>query len=195
MVLRTAALSLLVAYALGSSRTWNSEWAKAPVKSGEFIHLQDGLARVYIHDGYVGASGVWVDPAGKNPPAGPSVSHITCLRSDGTCEEAQAIIVGVGDGTFSVIADHAEYQIDRWNEEEIVAKGQPSVICKVLNVVRIDLRLKKVYAFQTLTEPVDEHLPKLSKDLCGMVGSNWELHEETPFSTSPTAKTLLVKQN
>ncbi len=105
------------------------------------------------------------------------------------------MMVGFPDGTFTLTADHAEYQIDRWNEEEIVAKGQPTGICKVLNVLRIDLKLKKIYAFQTLSEPVDEHLPKLSKDLCSAVGSNWELHKETPFSTSPEAKTVVDKQN
>lgn len=45
------------------------EWAKTPVKSGAFVHLQDGLALLYIHSGYVGASGVWVDAGRKNPPA------------------------------------------------------------------------------------------------------------------------------
>jgi hypothetical protein len=137
---------------------------------------------------------VCVEGESKNPPVGPSVSNITCVRSDGTCEEAQAIIDGFGD-TFTLTADHAEYQIDRWNEEEIVAKGQPTGICKVLNVLRIDLRLKKVYAFQTLSEPVDEHLPKLSKDLCSVAGTNWELHKDTPFSGLPDAKTVVDKQN
>ncbi len=194
MTMRAVALCLLfLVDALGSAQAPKYEWAKTLVKSGEFVHLEDGLAPVYIHNGYAGASGVWVDAEAKNPPAGPSVSNITCLRSDGTCEEAQAMIVGFG-GTFTLTADHAEYQIDRWNEEEIVAKGQPSGICRVLNVLRVDLKLKKVYAFQTLSEPVDEHLPKLSKDICGAVGSNWELHKETAFSTLPDAKTLVDKQ-
>lgn len=195
MSIRTVALFLLLADALGAAQAAKYEWAKTPVKSGAFVHLQDGLASIYIHNGYVGASGVWVDAESKNPPAGPSVSNITCVRSDGTCEEAQAMIVGFGDGTFTLTADHAEYQIDRWNEEEIVAKGQPTGICKVLNVLRIDLKLKKVYAFQTLSEPVNEHLPKLSKDLCSAVGSNWELHKDTPFSRLPDAKTVVDKQN
>lgn len=34
------------------------------------------------------------------------------------------MIVGFGDGSFTLTADHAEYRIDRWNEEEIVAKGE-----------------------------------------------------------------------
>ncbi len=195
MSIRTVALFLLLADALGAAQAAKYEWAKTPVKSGAFVHLQDGLASIYIHNGYVGASGVWVDAESKNRPAGPSVSNITCVRFDGTCEEEQAMIVGFGDGTFTLTADHAEYQIDRWNEEEIVAKGQPTGICRVLNVLRIDLKLKKVYAFQTLSEPVNEHLPKLSKDLCSAVGSNWELHKDTPFSTLPDAKTVVDKQN
>jgi hypothetical protein len=195
MTMQTVALFLLLADTLGVAQASKYEWSKTPVKSGDFVHLQDGLASLYIHNGYVGASGVWVDAERKNPPAGPSVSDITCTRSEGTCEEAQAMIVGFGDGTFTLTADHAEYQIDRWSEEEIVAKGQATGICKVLNVLRIDLKLKKVYAFQTLSEPVSEHLPKLSKDLCGAVGSSWELHEETPFSRSPDAKTVVVDKH
>jgi hypothetical protein len=167
------------------------EWAKTPVKSGEFIHLEDGLASVYIDNGYVRASGVWVDPERKNSPAGPSVSDISCGRSDGTCEESQAMIVGFGEGTFTVTADHAEFQIERWNEEEIIAKRQPTGICKVLNVLRFDLKLKKIYLLQSLSEPVSERLPKLSKDLCGLVNATWELHKDTVFSTSPEAKTVL----
>lgn len=194
MTMRTLALFLLLVDGVGdAAQAPKYEWAKTPVKSGNIIHLQDGLASLYVHNGYVSASGVWVDMESKNPPAGPSVSDISCVRSEGTCEEAQAIIVGFGDGTFTLTADHAEYQVERWNEEEIVAKGQPTGICKALNVLRIDLKLKKVYAFQTLSEPVNEHLPKLSKDLCSAVGSNWELHKDTPFSTSPNAKTVLDK--
>ena len=193
--MRTVALFLLLADALGYAQAPKHEWAKTPVKSGEFVHLQDGLASVFIHNDYVGASGVWVDPESKNPPAGPSVSDITCVRSEGTCEEEQATVVGFGDGTFTLTANHAKYQIDRWNEEEIVAKGEPVGICKTLNVLRIDLKLKKVYALQTLSEPVSEHLPKLSKDICSAVGATWELHNDTPFSTSPNAKTVLDKQN
>jgi hypothetical protein len=191
--MRTVAVLLLLADAFCAAQGPKYDWAKTPVKSGDFVHLQDGLASVYIHPGYVSASGVWVDTERKNPPAGPSVSDITCARSEGTCEESQANIVGFHDGTFTVAADHAEYHIDRWNEEEIVAKGEPAGICKVLNVLRIDLKLKKVYAFQTLSEPVSEHLPKLSKDICSAVGSNWELHQATPFSMSPDAKTLVDK--
>ena len=191
MAVRTVVLWLALPNALIAAQSPKYEWAKTPVKSGEFVHLQDGLASLYVHKGYVSASGVWVDPERKNPPAGPSVSNITCVQSEGTCQEAQATIVDFRDGTFSLTADTAEYHIDRWNEQEIVAKGEPAGICKVLNVLRIDLRLQKVYAFATLSEPVDEHLPKLSKDLCSTAGSNWELHEETPFSMSPEAKTVL----
>lgn len=191
--MRTVALILLLTDALGFAQAAKYEWAKTPVKSGEFVHLQDGLASVFIHNDYVSASGVWVDAESKNPPAGPSVSDITCVRSDGTCEESQANMIGFRDGTFALTANRAEYQIDRWNEEEIVAKGQPTGICKVFNVLRIDLKLKKVYALQTLSEPVNERLPKLSKDICSAGGSNWELHKDTPFSTSPNAKTVLDK--
>lgn len=193
--MRTLAIFLLLATALGAAQAPKSEWAKTPVKSGAFVHLKDALAFIYIANGYVGASGVWVDPESKNPPAGPSVSDITCVRSEGTCEEAQAIILGFPDGTFTLTADHVKYQIDRWNEQEIVAKGQPSGVCKVVNVIRIDLKLKKIYALQTLSEPVNEQLPQISKGLCSVVGSNWELHADTPFSASPNAKTVLDKQN
>jgi hypothetical protein len=209
MVNRIAAATLILAFTIlaftAAAQTSPSsdkpaqapkyEWAKTPVKSGEFVHLQDRPASIYIRNGYVSASGVWVDKERKNPPAGPSVSNITCVRSDGNCEEDQAMIVGFGDGTFTLTADHAEYRIDRWNEQEIVAKGQPTGICKVLNVLRIDLKLKKVYALQTLSEPVNERLPKLSRDICSAGGSNWELHEDTPFSSSPDAKTVVDKQN
>lgn len=104
-----------------SAQAPKSEWAKTPVKSGGFAHLVDEPAFIYIHDSYVSASGVWVDKEHKNPPAGPSVSDITCVRAERTCEESQAMMVDFGDSTFTLTADHAEYQIDRWNEEEIVA--------------------------------------------------------------------------
>ena len=189
--LSTPVWIIVLGPALAFAQTPNYQYAKTPVTSGKFVHLQDGLAPVNVQNGSVSASGVWVDAEKKNPPAGPSVSNISCLKSEQTCQELEANIADFGDGTFSLSADRAEYHVERWNDREIVAKGEPIGICKVLNVLRIDLKLKKVYVFETLSEPVDEHLPQVSKDLCNKVGSNWELHEQTPFSVSPDAKTLV----
>ena len=139
----------------------------------------------------------------SSPPGGPSVSHIYCDRRENTCHEEMANIIPIGEA-FSLAPDSAEYRITRWDEHEIVAEN-PNVqagllagSCHLLGVLKIDLRHQRVYAYQTLTEPVlagEDPSSKIidSKGICEAANNTlWELHADTMFTFSPNAKTVVV---
>lgn len=182
------------------------EYSKTPVKDGPFVHLRDEPAHMFVHEDTVNASGVWVASGSSSPPSGPSVSEISCSRPDRSCHEQMANIVVIGD-TFSVNPDSADYQVTRWNETEIVAENrdvQASPLagnCHLLGVLKIDLLHKKVYAYQTLAEPVvpgDSPSGKLidSAGMCKAANNTlWELHDETMFSFAADAKTVTTSSS
>ncbi len=177
------------------------EFSKKAVKDGPFVHLQDEPARFFVYKGAVHALGVWVASGSSSPPSGPSVSDIYCNRSDKSCHEQMANIISIGDA-FSLNPDSADYQVTRWNDNEIVAENRdvqgPLLAgeCHLLGVLKIDLVQKKVYAYQTLAEPVvpRESPPNNLIDSEGMCkaanNTLWELHAETVFSYSADAKTV-----
>ena len=125
--------------------------------------------------GDVLVSGHWVVLDNKSELTGPSVSEIHCDHE--MCHESQANMTVFKDGTFSVDADYVEYEVERWNKNEIVAKNVRG-ICRMLNVLKFDLVQKKVYSLSTLSEPTND-LPKLSKEVCAVSGMNLELKDMT----------------
>jgi len=94
----------------------------------------------------------------------------SCNRSEALCDEDEANIAVMGN-TFTLSADRLEYRVERWTDKEIVAANVGG-ICRVRNVLKFDLVQKKVYSMQALSEPIDEKLPKMSKDACKLVGMN-----------------------
>jgi hypothetical protein len=111
----------------------------------------------------------------KSELTGPSVSEIHCDHK--MCYESQANMTVFKDGTFSVDANYVEYEVERWNTREIVAKNVRGM-CRMLNVLKFDLVQKKVYSLSTLWEPTND-LPKLSRELCAVSGTNLELKDMT----------------
>ena len=101
----------------------------------------------------------------------------SCNRSEALCDEDEANIAVMGN-TFTLSADRLEYRVERWTDKEIVAANVGG-ICRVRNVLKFDLVQKKVYSMQALSEPIDEKLPKMSKDACKLVGMNLELKTNT----------------
>jgi hypothetical protein len=135
--------------------------------------------------GYAYTTGHWVpiDKSDKKSElAGPSTSEITCDRPEKVCHETQANMT-VMDHSFSLSADYIEYKVVRWNAKEIVAQNVNG-LCRALNVLKFDLVQKRVYYSQTLSEP-DNNLPKVSKDLCDMIGMNLELKASTMWRKEP----------
>ena len=132
---------------------------------------------LHIEPSYVSVQGHWIPLDERSKLAGPSVSSINCDRSLGTCEEEQGNITVIGK-SFSLSADHLEYKVERWTSKEIVAANVGG-ICRVRNVIKIDITTKRVFSSQSLSEPVDQQLPKLSKDMCNLVGMNLELKSST----------------
>jgi hypothetical protein len=176
-------------------------FAKNPVKDGPFTHLTDEPARITTLRDSVYASGVWVASGSSSPPAGPSASEIHCSRADGTCHEQMANIVAIGD-SFSLTPDSADYRVTRWTEGELVAENRdvrgPILAgpCHLMGVLKIDFPSKKIYAYQTLLEPVlpSKNSNKVidSEGMCKAANDTlWELHEDTMFSFSPDAKTVV----
>lgn len=132
---------------------------------------------LHIDRDFVSVDGHWVASDEKSKMTGPSVSSITCDRKEGICEEEQGNIT-VMENTFTLSADHLEYKIERWTAKDIVA-SHIGGICRVRDVIKIDIEAKRVFYSQALSEPVDDKLPKMSKDACNLVGMNLELKQST----------------
>src|SRR5690348_14489540 len=102
---------------------------------------------------HIYVEGYWIPIDKQSTPTGPSVSEISCERRESNCHEAQANIIVVSEGIFTLVAASVDYRILRWNSKEVVARNEPTGICRVVNVLKFDLQAKKVYALQTLSEP------------------------------------------
>lgn len=112
----------------------------------------------------------------KSELPGPSTSEISCDRKSRKCYDTTANIMVTGND-FAMSGGHDEYEVERWDDKEIVASNVGG-ICRVRNVIKFDLVQKRVYALQTLSEPVDD-LPKGIRDSCKLVGLNLELKDST----------------
>ena len=133
---------------------------------------------LHIEPSYVSVDGHWV-ATGDSKMAGPSVSSISCDRNEGICEEEQGNITVMGN-LFNLSADHLEYKIERWTSKDLVA-ARIGGICRVRSVIKVDIAAKRVFFSEALSEPVDEKLPKMPKDICNMTGMNLELKQSTMF--------------
>jgi hypothetical protein len=133
---------------------------------------------LHIDPDYVSVQGHWA-ATGDSKLAGPSVSTLSCDRKEGICEEEQGNITVMGN-SFTLSADHLEYKIERWTTKDIVA-AHIGGLCRVRNVIKIDRTAKRVFYSESLSEPVDEKLPKMSKDICKLTGMDLELKQSTMF--------------
>lgn len=131
---------------------------------------------LHIDPDSVSVQGHWV-AVGDSKLAGPSVSSLSCDRKEGSCEEEQGNITVMVD-SFNLSADHLEYRIERWTTKDIVA-ARIGGICRVRSVIKIDITTKRVFYSEALSEPVDEKIPKMSKDICNLTGMNLELKQST----------------
>lgn len=131
------------------------------------------------------AKGNWVALDKQSEIPGIDTSEITCVKSEKVCHEVQANLVDLGDGTFTLSGDSEDYPVVRWNNDEIFARTV-SGVCRAANAIKFDLRAKKVYSLQTLTEPIESlHLPKLSEDMCKAIGMSLELHAPSVYHVGP----------
>jgi hypothetical protein len=99
-----------------------------------FKPLTDDPVHIY-KDGntYAAVKGHWQDQDAKKAQlAGLSSSDITCTAEDHECVEDQANLTNIGS-VWTLEADHVEYQIERWNAEELVAHKGPDkrALCKL----------------------------------------------------------------
>ncbi len=130
-----------------------------------------------VWDGHNGTTLVTVAGHWEDTPdlihglAGPSVSTISCDRSKAVCEEEHAFIKAMGN-TFTVLATHLEYKVERWTDKEIVAEYVFKV-CGVHEVLKFDLVQKKVFSRTT-------HSNEKLSNLCG-VDLNLELKASTSW--------------
>jgi hypothetical protein len=161
----------------------------AGIVSAQKLHFEpvtDGpvdFSQVTAASAYVRGNWLALDEHSKLP--GVSMSEISCDHKAMICHEVQGNLV-VDGNMFSLVPDVVDYQITRWTAAEIVATNVGG-ICKVLNSLKFDLKNKKVYALQSLSEPVED-LPKMSRDACNAVGQRLELRAATMYWQGPTLK-------
>ena len=132
---------------------------------------------LHVDVDYASVDGHWIALDDHSELAGPSVSSISCDRRRGMCEEEEANITVMGN-SFTLSADHVEYQIERWTTTDIVAANIGG-LCRVRTVIKIDITSKRVYSSQNLSEPMDEKLSKSTRDICKLTGMNLELKSST----------------
>jgi hypothetical protein len=151
--------------------------AGAPEQKLQFNPVVDtpvDFTQVRDSDAYV--KGNWVPLNERSKLPGVSMSEITCDRHLNLCRELQGNLV-ISENMFSIVPDQVEYKVVRWNSEEIVANAIGGT-CKTLNSLKFDRKNKKVYAIQSLSEPI-ENLPNVSRRLqcCGFnMGTSWRDH-------------------
>jgi hypothetical protein len=109
------------------------------------------FTQVRDSDAYV--KGNWVALGEHSKLPGISVSEITCDRGSKICRELQGNLI-VSGNMFSLVPDDVEYNVVRWTSEETVATSIRG-ICKTINSLKFDRKNKKVYAIQSLSEPVE----------------------------------------
>jgi hypothetical protein len=172
--MKTAALLLITLTAFVSAQEKTSQHHRTfPPMTNEPVDMQIGVDSVYV-------TGHWIALDERSTLSGPSVSEISCEKATNVCHESQANIAVI-DNMFSLTGDSVDYAVTRWNSNEIVAQNI-SGVCRVLHTPKFDLKNKKVYALDSLSEPV-ENLPKMSKDACNAVGLRLELRANTTYST------------
>ena len=152
-----------------------------------FAPILDRPADVIQDSATLSATGVWlpVDRTDKKSQlSGPSVSEITCYRARNTCTELQANMTVFPDGSFTLSPDSMTYQVSRWNDKELVAQTIGG-ICRVMMTLKFDFVNKKVYARNSLSEPVND-LSKTSQEMClAADGMFLELHGGSTFGPAP----------
>jgi len=104
-------------------------------------------------EGYVSASGTWVlsnDKMGKPE----QTSKINCDRHSNICTEAVAIVSGKGSERI-LFVDIDTYEIERWDDYEIVTKPLQSTIGCVRYVRRINRLQKSVTGIRSTIQNED----------------------------------------
>lgn len=158
----------------------------AAAQKFNFVPVVDGpVDFTQVTTSYAYVSGNWIALDERSKLPGVSMSQITCDRKEMVCQELQGNLVVQGN-MFSLVPDDVQYQITRWTPDEIVASNIGG-ICKVMNTLKFDLKNKKVYSLQSLSEPV-ENLPKMSRDACNAVGQRLELRAATMYWQGSTMK-------
>ena len=112
---------------------------------------------------------------------GPESSEISCEKGAMTCTDTQANITVIG-GTFTMTGDVTEYTIERWTSREIVATVTGRAPCHLRQVLKFDRVAKQVSWMMSLSEPLDESLPKSLRDMCTASQMNLELRDGTSWT-------------
>jgi hypothetical protein len=144
----------------------------SPVFDTEADFTQVGDSNVYI-------TGNWVAMDEHSKLPGVSMSEITCARNLKLCQELQGNLVVQGN-MFSLVPDSKDYNVVRWDSEEIMATSVGGA-CKMANSLKFDRKNKKVYALESLSVPLDTLTQALRAHCNAAAGSRWELHGKTMY--------------
>ena len=79
-------------------------------------------------DGYVSAEGTWA-MQGEEQAWPEQTSKLWCFRSLGICHEVTAIVESYGAGIRSLSVDLNTYEIERWDDVELVTKPYHGAYC------------------------------------------------------------------
>jgi hypothetical protein len=175
--------------ALGQAAGQSPKVAPAPVQNHHHFNVMfdDAKVDIQVDDSSAYAKGRWAALDEQSSIPGIDTSEILCLKAAMVCHETEANLTDRGDGTFTLEGNSIDYQITRWTRTEIVGQSIGGV-CRVLSALKFDLTHGKVYASQSLSEPI-ENLPKMSKEMCQSVGMRLELHASGVYHVGETLNT------
>jgi hypothetical protein len=111
---------------------------------------------------------------------GPESSEISCDKKSMTCTDTQANITVIG-GTFTMTGDVTEYTIERWTSREIVATVSGRAPCHLRQVLKFDRVAKRVSWMASLSEPLNDSVPKSLRDVCTASQMNLDLRDGTSW--------------
>jgi len=135
----------------------------------------------YWDRGYVIATGTWV-MVGDKSAFPEQTCRISCDKASGTCTQAIATVKRIGGGEGILSVEVEEYEIERWDEHEIVTKPRESDLRCVRYIIRINKLQKSVTSIRStisnedLCEGLDAS--EIYMELTDGFDVYWELVEE-----------------
>jgi hypothetical protein len=127
---------------------------------------------VVVGPGWVSAGGFWGENGHLPQASQVQGSYIICIRGESVCRESTSTVDLIGSA-MSVQTGENDYQVSRWNKDEIVASSIQGD-CKIRYVLKIDLIGKRVHSSTALSEPMPKKMAD-GWDCNAGAETKWEL--------------------
>ena len=157
--------------------------AKFPVSEETRKRDQIDIARGFFHS----YEGFWKAKDAKDDPVWPILTEIDCAKSDMSCTEQSASLVGpTGPGLRKIELDDTYYDVTEWDDAQIIASDEADA-CKTHTLI-INLNTRNITVVDSLTGSKAELCKGLETNTFNFVyGEVWlNLQKMPAIFTSPS---------